>query len=42
MSIENMPSFDHIMEFAHHIEKASSYQISDFQKASRVVLLKRE
>lgn len=42
MSIENMPSFDDIMEFARDIEKASSYQISDFQKASRVVLLKRE
>lgn len=41
MSIDNMPSFEDIMEFARKIEAHSSYTISDSQKASRVVLLKR-
>lgn len=41
MTIDNMPSFEEIMEFAREIEKYSSYEISDFQEASRVVLLKR-
>ncbi len=41
MTIENMPSFEEIMEFSRKIEKYSSYEISDFQKDSRVVLLKR-
>ncbi|MBU7029194.1 MAG: 4-demethylwyosine synthase TYW1 [Theionarchaea archaeon] len=42
MTIDNMPSFEDIMDFARAIEVNSSYTISDFQKASRVVLLKRE
>lgn len=41
MTIDNMPSFEDIMDFARAIEVNSSYTISDFQKASRVVLLKR-
>jgi len=41
MTIENMPSFEEIERFAQQIENHSSYRISDFQKASRVVLLKR-
>lgn len=41
MEIDNMPSFEEIMDFACDLEKYSSYTISDSQKASRVVLLKR-
>jgi tRNA wybutosine-synthesizing protein 1 len=41
MTIDNMPSFEEIMEFAREIEKYSSYEVSNSQEASRVVLLKR-
>lgn len=41
MSIDNMPSFEEIKNFAREIEAHSSYKISDSQEASRVVLLKR-
>lgn len=41
MTIENMPSFEEIEKFAQQIANKSSYKISDFQKASRVVLLKK-
>jgi tRNA wybutosine-synthesizing protein 1 len=41
MTIENMPSFEEIEKFAQQIESHSSYRISDFQKTSRVVLLKK-
>jgi tRNA wybutosine-synthesizing protein 1 len=41
MTIENMPSFAQVEEFAHAVEKYSSYEVSDSQSESRVVLLKR-
>lgn len=41
MTIDNMPQFEEIAEFARLIEKYSSYKIADSQKASRVVLLKK-
>jgi tRNA wybutosine-synthesizing protein 1 len=41
MNMDNMPSFEKVMEFSHKIEKYSSYAVADSQKASRVVLLKR-
>lgn len=42
MSIDNMPSFQEILDFSHQLEKYSSYRVSDSQKESRVVLLKKE
>ncbi len=41
MTIENMPSFEEIERFAQQIANKSSYRISDSQKASRVVLLRK-
>jgi len=41
MTMENMPSFEDIEEFSEEIERYCSYRISDFQRASRVVLLKK-
>jgi tRNA wybutosine-synthesizing protein 1 len=41
MTMENMPSFEDIEEFSKEIERYCSYRISDFQRASRVVLLKK-
>lgn len=41
MTIDNMPSYDEIEDFARKIEHFSSYEIADSQKASRVVLLKK-
>jgi tRNA wybutosine-synthesizing protein 1 len=42
LTIDNMPSFEEITKFAQLLEKKSSYEIADSQKASRVVLLKRQ
>ncbi|MGD2249080.1 MAG: 4-demethylwyosine synthase TYW1 [Candidatus Methanofastidiosia archaeon] len=42
MIMDNMPTFDEIMDFAGSIEEYSSYTIADSQEASRVVLLKRK
>jgi tRNA wybutosine-synthesizing protein 1 len=41
MAMENMPSFEDIEEFSKEISQYCSYRISDFQRASRVVLLKK-
>ncbi|MBU7013845.1 MAG: 4-demethylwyosine synthase TYW1 [Theionarchaea archaeon] len=41
MTIENMPSFLQVQEFAHAIEEHSSYEVCDSQSESRVVLLRR-
>lgn len=41
MTIDNMPSFEEIAAFAREIESHSSYEITDSQEDSRVVLLKR-
>ncbi len=41
MTMDNMPSYKDIEKFSSEIANKSDYEIADFQKASRVVLLKR-
>ncbi len=42
LSLDNMPSFDEIMEFAKEINKELNYKIKDYKRDSRVVLLSKD
>ena len=39
LSLDNMPSFDEVMEFSENLNKYLNYKIKDYKKDSRVVLL---
>ncbi|MEA1992859.1 MAG: 4-demethylwyosine synthase TYW1 [Euryarchaeota archaeon] len=42
LEIENMPTFQEIMEFSRKLEELTGYRLKDFSKSSRVALLVKE
>lgn len=42
LSLENMPSFDEVMNFARKVNEKLNYKIKDYKEDSRVVLLSKD